>query len=154
MNSHSRHLAKALPNPRPERGSPGLLTDTISPSSTIWVLARRRERVTKTKTDIYTCMCRHTHTHMLHAQTHTGACMHTDLREAPRAYINTDMDRDRDRQRTREKGKEERRRQSTCTSLRNLPLGYTLRSESYADSPLVAFWVNYAISVSAPVKEG
>lgn len=109
-------FAKALRNSRPERGSPGLLSDTISPSLTIWVLVGWREKVTKTDKDrrihmhvqTHICTC-FMHRHPQKTCIHTGACMHTDLWEAPRAYINTYIFRDRDSPRTTERGKEERR---------------------------------------------
>lgn len=60
--------------------------------------------------------------------------MHTDLGEAPRDYINTEIQKKRKRKNQRKK--ERRGRQSPCIPIRNVRLAYTLRSESHSDLPI------------------
>lgn len=115
---------------------------------------------TGTKTAIHAHADTHTRASCIDAHTETctqaGALMHRDLGKVPRAYTNTDTHtRDQERQRTRERGKEKRRRQSSCT-----PASGRFLSGIHSDlspiliSLLVAPWENYAVSVSAPAKEG
>ena len=120
-NSQGGDLAKALPSSRLGRGIPGLLPDTVFPSSTIWVLARQRKWMSKvdTQTDYrYACEDRHACTHTLHSQTsaqehaHTHRCVHARRPGGGTERLHKHQDAQRNRK--KQKGKEEIARRSPC----------------------------------------
>lgn len=149
-NSQSRYLAKAFPNPRPERGSPGLCPDYLSILNNLGSGKMEGVSKTDTKTDIYTCTCRYTHRNM-----HSRRCLHAHRPGGGTKRLHKYPDTQRDRERTREREKEERGKTKPvhCPSASFL-WGIHSDLSPILTAPLVAPWVNYAISVSAPAKGG